>query len=202
MDHFGDIAFTPSVQRHQRRRGSRDAYQQMVDASPPPAGLGPEETAFLAERDSFYLATVGEAGWPYVQHRGGPVGFIHVVDATHLAWVERAGNRQFVTAGNLDHDDRAALIAIDYPNRRRLKLLGHARWSPDPDPDIRAALGIAGRIEGLVTMEVVASDWNCPKFITPRYTAEQVRDLTSALTTRIADLEAQLAHLSAFARRS
>jgi predicted pyridoxine 5'-phosphate oxidase superfamily flavin-nucleotide-binding protein len=164
----------------------------MVDASPPPAGLGPEEAAFVAERDSFYLATVGEAGWPYVQHRGGPVGFIHVVDATHLAWVERAGNRQFVTAGNLDYDDRAALIAVDYPNRRRLKLLGHARWSPDPHPDIRAALSITGRIEGLVTMEVVAFDWNCPKFITPRYTAEQVRELTSTLTARITDLEAQL----------
>lgn len=194
MDHFGDIAFTPSVQLHQCRRDSRETYQRMAGASPPPVGLGPEEATFLADRDSFYLATVGEAGWPYVQHRGGPVGFIHVVDATHLAWVERAGNRQFVTAGNLDHDDRVALIAVDYPNRRRLKLFGHARWSLDPDPDICAALGITGRLEGLVTMEVVAFDWNCPKFITPRYTAGQVRKLTSALTARIADLEAQLAH--------
>jgi hypothetical protein len=191
MDHFGDIAFTPSVQRHQLRRQSRDSYQQMSETSPP-AGLGSAEATFLAERDSFYLATVGEGGWPYVQHRGGPAGFLHVVDATHLAWSERPGNRQFVTAGNLDHDDRVALIAVDYPNRRRLKVLGHAGWNPDPDPDLCAALGITGRVEGLVTVEVAAFDWNCPKFITPRYTAEQVRDLTGTLTARIADLEAQL----------
>jgi predicted pyridoxine 5'-phosphate oxidase superfamily flavin-nucleotide-binding protein len=194
VDHFGDIAFTPSVQLHQARRGSRDTYKQMTEASPPPLGLGPDEAAFLAERDSFYLATVGEGGWPYVQHRGGPAGFVHILDATHLAWVERAGNRQFVTAGNLDHDDRVALIAVDYPNRQRLKVLGHARWSADPDPDIGVALGITGRLEGLVTVEVAAFDWNCPKYITPRYTAEQVRDVTGALTARIADLEAQLAH--------
>lgn len=194
MDHFGEIAFTPSVQRHQHRRDSREAYQRMVEDSPPPAGLGPDEVTFIAERDSFYLATVGEGGWPYVQHRGGPAGFIHVLDATHLAWVERAGNRQFVTAGNLDHDDRAALIAVDYPNRRRLKLLGHARWRADPDSETRAALGITGRVEGLVTLEVVAFDWNCPKFITPRYTADEVREFVSELTSRIADLEAQLAN--------
>jgi len=169
----------------------------MSEASPPPAGLGPEEAAFLAERDSFYLATVGEGGWPYVQHRGGPVGFLHVVDATHLAWIERPGNRQFVTAGNLDHDDRVALIAVDYPNRRRLKLLGHARWDPDPDPDTRVAVGgLTGRLEGLVTVEVATFDWNCPKFITPRYTAEQVRELTGALNARIGDLEAQIARVA------
>jgi hypothetical protein len=191
VDHFGDIAFTPSVQSHQVRRHSRDSYQRMSETSPP-AGLGSAEATFLAERDSFYLATVGEGGWPYVQHRGGVVGFLRVVDATHLAWSERPGNRQFVTAGNLDHDDRIALIAVDYPSRRRLKLLGRAVWNPDPDPELRTALGLTGQVEGLVTVEVAAFDWNCPKFITPRYTAEHVRELTDALTARIADLEAQL----------
>jgi uncharacterized protein len=191
VDHFGDIAFTPSVQHHQRRRGSRATYQQLTEGSPP-AGLGTQEATFLAERDSFYLASVGDGGWPYVQHRGGPAGFLHIVDATHLAWVERTGNRQFVTAGNLDHDDRVALIAVDYPNRTRIKVLGHARWDPDPGPDIRAALGVTGRLEGVVTMEVAAFDWNCPKYITPRYTIEQVRELTSELTARIAALEAQV----------
>ncbi len=195
MNHFGDIAFTASVQNHQRRRASRDAYQRMAEGSPP-SGVGPEEATFLGERDSFYLATVGEGGWPYVQHRGGPIGFLHVVDPTHLAWIEQAGNRQFVTAGNLDDDDRVALIAVDYPNRRRLKLLGRARWSPDPEPDIRDALGVTGRLEGVVTVEVAAFDWNCPKYIIPRYTAEQVRELTSTLTARIGDLEAQLARLT------
>src|SRR5688500_17097014 len=96
VDHFGDIAFTPSVQRHQLRRRSRDAYKELSE-TPAPAGLGAAEAAFLSARDSFYLATVGEGGWPYVQHRGGPVGFLHVIDATHLAWSETPGNRQFVT---------------------------------------------------------------------------------------------------------
>lgn len=196
MDHFGDIAFTPLVQHHQHRRDSRDAYQRMSE-SPPPAGLGSEETTFLAERDSFYLASVGEGGWPYVQHRGGPVGFLHVLDPTHLVWAERPGNRQFVTAGNLDHDDRVALIAVDYPNRRRLKLLGHAHWDPNPDPEVCAALGLTGRLEGLVVVAVAAFDWNCAKLITPRYTAEQMRELTGERDARIADLEAQIAALTA-----
>ncbi len=196
MDRFGAIAFTESVQHHQRRRGSHDVYRRMAEESPSPAGLGPEEADFLAERDSFYLASVGEGGWPYVQHRGGPAGFLHVLDATHLAWAERSGNRQFVTAGNLDHDNRVALIAVDYPTRRRLKLLGRAHWSPDADPETLAALGVTGRLEGLVTVEVAAFDWNCPKFITPRYTADQLRELTAGLNERIADLEAQIARLT------
>jgi predicted pyridoxine 5'-phosphate oxidase superfamily flavin-nucleotide-binding protein len=167
----------------------------MAEESPAPPGLGPDEAAFLAERDSFYLASVGEGGWPYVQHRGGPAGFLQVLDAAHLAWVERSGNRQFVTAGNVDHDGRVAVIAVDYPNRRRLKVLGRARWRSDVDPATLAALGITGPAEGIMTVEVAAFDWNCPKFITPRYTADQVRELTGSLTARIADLEAQLAGL-------
>ena len=191
MQTFGDIAFSPSVQRHQRRRGSLESYRR-EEVLPGPEGLGPDEVAFLAERDSFYLASVGEAGWPYVQHRGGPAGFLRVVDPTHLAWVERSGNRQFVTAGNLDHDDRISLIAVDYPSRQRLKVLGHARWDPDPTAELLTRIGSAGRIEGLVTVEVTTFDWNCPKYITPRYTEEQVADFTSHLTSRIADLEKQL----------
>ena len=192
MHTFGDLAFSPSVQRHQRRRGSLDAYQH-EKGRPGPDGLGPDEVAFLAERDSFYLASVGEAGWPYVQHRGGPTGFLRVVDPTHLAWAERSGNRQFVTAGNLDHDDRVSLIAVDYPSRQRLKVLGHARWDPEPSAELLTDLGSTGRIEGLVTVEITAFDWNCPKYITPRYTEEQVAAFTAHLTRRIADLEEQLA---------
>lgn len=191
MQTFGDLAFSPSVQRHQRRRGSLDGYRHEGDRGPD--GLGPEEIAFLTERDSFYLASVGEPGWPYVQHRGGPAGFLRVLDPTHLAWTERPGNRQFVTAGNLDHDNRVSLIAVDYPSRQRLKVLGHARWDPEPSAEALTALGSTGRIEGLVTVEVVAFDWNCPKYITPRYTEEQVEAYTAHLTRRIADLEEQLA---------
>ncbi len=192
MQTFGGIAFSPLVQRHQRRRGSFAAYQH-EEGRPGPNGLGPDEVEFLSDRDSFYLASVGEAGWPYVQHRGGPPGFLRVVDPTHLAWAERSGNRQFVTAGNLDHDDRVSLIAVDYPSRQRLKVLGHARWDPEPTAEVLADLGITGRIEGLVTVEVTAFDWNCPKYITPRYTEDQVAAFTAHLTRRIAELEEQLA---------
>jgi predicted pyridoxine 5'-phosphate oxidase superfamily flavin-nucleotide-binding protein len=192
MKHFLDIAAGEAAAQHQRRRGSLDAYARLVESAPP-VGLGEAEIDFLRRRDSFYLATVTDDGWPYVQHRGGPVGFVQVLDATHLAWADRAGNRQYLTAGNLDGDDRVALIAVDYPNRTRLKVLGHARFDPDPEPAVLQRLGIDGRVEGLVTVEVVAFDWNCPKYITPRYTADEVRAATEPLRARIAELEAMVA---------
>jgi len=199
MEHFGAIAFGPSSQEHQRRRGSYEGYRSMI-AGPAADGLGSFEVDFLAARDSIYLSSVGEAGWPYVQHRGGPAGFIRVIDPTHIAWAERAGNKQYVTAGNLDHDDRVAIIAVDYPSRMRIKLLGHARFDPDPDLALLERLGIDGRVEGLVTVEVVAFDWNCPKYITPRFTADEIREATRPLTERIAQLEAELATLQAATR--
>jgi predicted pyridoxine 5'-phosphate oxidase superfamily flavin-nucleotide-binding protein len=198
MQHFGDIAFGEHSLEHQRRRGSYDSYREMRSYSAA-SELGPDEIRFLRERDSFYLSSVGEQGWPYVQHRGGPVGFVRVIDPTHIAWADVAGNRQYVSAGNLDHDDRVAIIAVDYPNRRRLKLLGHARFDTAPDPETLARIGISGRMEGLVTVEVVASEWNCPKQITPRYTAEQVQTITDPMAARIRDLEAELAALRAIA---
>ena len=192
MQHFLDLAVGEAAANHQRRRGSFDAYQR-TDGEPAPLGLSDVEIDFLGRRDSFYLASVTEDGWPYVQHRGGPAGFIKVLDGTHLAWADRSGNRQYITAGNLDGDDRVAIIALDYPNRTRLKLLGHARFDPDPDPAMLEQLGIDGRLEGLVIVEVVASSWNCPKFITPRYTAEEVHAATAPLRARIAELEAVVA---------
>ena len=168
MEHFGDIAFSPAVRRHQQRRGSLDQYEAML-AARPPMGLGAAEIEFLQARDSFYLASVGADGWPYVQHRGGPAGFVRVVDDTHLAWIERPGNRQFVSAGNLDGDDRVSIIAVDYPSRQRLKLYGRATFDPTPTTEVLRTLGFEGRLEGLVTVEVVAVDWNCPKYITPRF---------------------------------
>jgi predicted pyridoxine 5'-phosphate oxidase superfamily flavin-nucleotide-binding protein len=194
MEQFGTIAFTPSVRSHQQRRGSLDSYDGLRAMSPP-TELGPDEIEFLTERDSFYLASVGEGGWPYVQHRGGPRGFLRVLDGRRLAWIERSGNRQFVSAGNLDHDDRVSIIAVDYPNRRRLKLLGRARWQPEVDPDVLAAFDVTSRVEALVTVEIVAFEWNCPKFITPRFTVDEVRmavdHATAALQRRIAELESR-----------
>ena len=192
MERFFDLVFDADTLGHQRRRGSHDRYEA-ARTLPPPAGLGDDEIDFLSRRDSFYLASVGANGWPYVQHRGGPAGFVRVVDPTHLAWAERSGNRQYVTAGHVDHDDRVAIIAVDYPNKQRLKLLGHARFDPEPGADLLERLGIEGRLEGLVTVEVAAFDWNCPKYITPRYTVDEVRAAVEPLHRRIQELEAALA---------
>jgi len=192
MQHFLDISAGQRSHAHQRRRGSFDGYRDWT-SGPAAERLGPAETEFLEARDSVYLASVGEDGWPYVQHRGGKPGFVNVVDGTTLVWAERAGNRQFLTAGHVDADDRVALIAVDYPNRTRLKVLGRATWDPDPDPALLERLAIDGRMEGLMTVEVVAADWNCPKFITPRYTAEQVAAIVAPLQRRIDELEAMVA---------
>jgi predicted pyridoxine 5'-phosphate oxidase superfamily flavin-nucleotide-binding protein len=191
MENYLDVAVGTGAKKHQARRGSVEAYTEMAQA-PAPTGLGPDEIEFLTARDSIYLASVGEDGWPYVQHRGGEPGFIRVLDATHLAWAERSGNRQFVSAGNLDHDDRISLIAVDYPNRQRMKLYGRARFNPSPTANELAAIGFSGRGEGIVTVEVVAVAWNCPKYITPRFTADQVRSVIESLQQRIAELEHQL----------
>jgi len=198
MQHFFDIAFTPAVIEHQRRRGRPIADAVGDERWPAPAGLDDDEQQFLAERDSFYLASVGDDGWPYVQHRGGPPGFVKVLSPTRIAWAERPGNRQYITAGHLDADDRVALISVDYPTRRRLKLYGRARYTGDPTEAQIAELGDSeGRIDGIVHVDVVATSWNCPKHITPRYTADQVRAMSDPLTRRIAELEAELAAVRA-----
>ena len=191
MENYLDVAVGPGAKRHQERRGSVEAYTEMAQ-EPAPAGLGPDEVAFLCARDSIYLASVGEQGWPYVRHRGGEAGFIRVLDPTHLAWAERSGNRQFVSAGNLDHDDRVSLIAVDYPHRQRMKLYGRARFNPSPTAEELATIGVAGRGEGIVTVEVVAFAWNCPKYITPRYTETELRSVVEALQQRIVELEHQV----------
>lgn len=194
MQHYGDIAFGPESERHQRTHGSDEHYAH-ARTGPPPEGLGPAEIEFLRARDSFYLASVGPTGWPYVQHRGGPPGFIHVVDATTIAWADRVGNRQYVSAGNLDGDDRVALIAVDYPNRRRLKAFGHARYDEAPDPTALEELGVTGRVDALVTVELVAFEWNCPKHITPRFTEDEVRAAMEPLVRELEELRAKVRDL-------
>ncbi|MCU1367082.1 MAG: pyridoxamine 5-phosphate oxidase-related FMN-binding [Ilumatobacteraceae bacterium] len=192
MDNYLHVMTGADAKAHQARRGSADAYAQ-ISAEPAPSGLGAHEVEFLAARDSFYLASAGEDGWPYVQHRGGEAGFLHVIDRTHIAWAERSGNRQYLTAGNVDHDDRVSIIAVDYPHRQRIKLIGHARFDPSPSAEELAAVGFEGRNEGVVTVEVVAFEWNCPKYITPRFTADEVDAAVEPLRRRIAELEAALA---------
>ncbi|WP_280421360.1 pyridoxamine 5'-phosphate oxidase family protein [Nocardia carnea] len=201
MEHFFALTFAAEEQAHQRRRGSFDRYEHALSAVPGPTGLGAAEAEFLQRRDSFYIASTGSNGWPYVQHRGGPPGFVKVTGPTQLTWAESTGNRQYITAGHLDHDDRVAIIAVDYPNRKRLKVLGHAQFDPDPAPEILERLGATGRLEGVLTVEVVAFDWNCPKFITPRFTVDEMRAATEPLRERISQLEAALAAQQATTHR-
>lgn len=194
MKTFGQIAFTPAVQAAQARAGSRDVYARMADKVPPPRGLGPAEAAFLGAADSFYLATVSETGWPYVQHRGGPPGFLKVVSPTRVAFADFSGNRQYVSVGNASKDDRASMIVVDYLNRRRLKLLGHLSFTGlgDAEASLASAVELPGyraRVERVAVFEAMAFDWNCPQHIPPRFTAEQVQAAVEPPRARIAELE-------------
>ena len=178
MKTFAEIAFTPAVQALQSAHGSRTAYARAQTASPP-EGLGPRETEFLSNADSCYVATVSETGWPYVQHRGGPRGFLKVISPTRIAFADFRGNRQYVSAGNASRDDRVAAIVMDYARRQRLKLLGHLRFEEvgAADPGLAAAVALPGynaRVERIALVDVEAFDWNCPQHITPRYTLEEL----------------------------
>jgi len=191
---FLDLVVTPSVAREQRRAYGV-AHAVGDDAAPEP--LGPDEAAFLAARDSFYLASVSETGWPYVQHRGGPRGFLRVLDPLTLAFADVRGNRQLVTAGNVAHDSRVALLLMDYPARRRLKILGRATFTDAArDPALAASLARAdgrARVERVVRIAVEAWDWNCPQHITPRYTVDEVEALVAPLRAKIVELERAVA---------
>lgn len=196
---FFDLAFTPAVQAEQARRGSRAGYAALSARRNDGATadvLEEQEFAFIAGRDSFYLATVSETGWPYVQHRGGPIGFVRRVDERSIGWAEYSGNRQYVSAGNVAADDRVAMIFVDYPHQERLKVLGHVRAYDAADRlDLARLLGIEhyeARVEGFVIVTVEAFDWNCPQHITPRFTAEEIDKLVAPLHARIAELEARL----------
>ena len=195
---FAELAFTPSVKAVQERQGSRAFYvQEEVDAADPgDVRFGEAEAAFIHARDSFYMATVSETGWPYVQHRDGPAGFVRVLDETTLGLPDFRGNKQYVSVGNLKEDDRISIIFMDYINRRRLKLLGYVSII-DPDdsetldrlrlPDYRA------KVERGFLIRLAAFDWNCPQHITERYTEAHIREVLAPYQARIAELEAQLA---------
>ena len=199
--HFFDLAFTPSVQAAQEANGSRRAYARHHKASAEPDHLSENETTFIAERDSFYMATVSEAGWPYLQHRGGPRGFIKVIDDRTLGLADFRGNRQYVSVGNLSNDDRAALFFMDYPRQARLKLLARVRAVDlANEPKLAAALVDAdykAKVERGLLIRVEAFDWNCPQHITPRFIAGEVRPVIARQQARIDELEAEIAALKA-----
>ncbi len=186
--------FTPAVLAEQARYYGKP---QHVPPSPGPDELGASEQVFIESRDSFYLATVGADGWPYLQHRGGPRGFLKVLDERTLAFADLGGNRQLISTGNLVGNDRASLFLMDYPRRQRLKLLGHVEVLPARDHAALAAEvapeGIAVRlVERIFRIRITAYDWNCPKYITPRFTPEEVERAAAPLKQRLTALEAAL----------
>ena len=183
---FANIAFTPAVREVQARDGSRAQYARAFESGDElrNAELGPDEAAFIHAQRSFYMATVSETGWPYVQHRGGAPGFLRGVEAKTLSFADLPGNRQFISVGNVAQDNRVALILMDYTHRQRLKLLG--RLSVEESPG-------TGRTERTMTIHVEAFDWNCPKYIPMRFEADDVQRALDARDRRIAELEAQLA---------
>ncbi|MDE2427862.1 MAG: pyridoxamine 5'-phosphate oxidase family protein [Burkholderiales bacterium] len=197
---FATLAFTPAVQAEQSRRGSRAAYARHTPATLESVQLSAAECDFIARCDSFYQATVSETGWPYVQHRGGPQGFLKVLEADLLAYADFGGNRQYVSVGNLRTNDKISLFIMDYAHRRRLKILGRVSMTDaseaDPallaalsDPDYRAA------IERIVHIRVQAVDWNCPQHITPRWSEAQVKETFQVLSQENARLRADNARL-------
>lgn len=179
---FSDIMFTPDVEATQTEFGSRETQERFRERAPANDQLSAREAEFIAERDTFYMASVNADGWPYVQHRGGPAGFLKVLGPNRLAYADFRGNTQLVTMGNSRGNDRVSLILMDYPNRRRLKILGHLRYrdARDCTPEELGAVALPGykaRIERIVEIEVVAFDWNCPQHITRRYTPEEFQAL-------------------------
>ena len=191
---FLDIASTPSVRAAQEANGSRELWQRF-DGDRASDRFTENEIAYIEARDSFYLASVSESGWPYVQHRGGPTGFLKVLDETTLGFADFRGNRQYISLGNISADDRVALILMDYPNRARLKILAHMEARElDAASDLASRLALSryrGKPERAFLLHLETFDWNCPQHITPRFTAAEIETAVSPLHTRIAALEAE-----------
>ncbi|HJU70573.1 MAG TPA: pyridoxamine 5'-phosphate oxidase family protein [Paucimonas sp.] len=200
---FAQLTFTDSVKAAQAHYGTRSHNERYEASEMANAALGTRESEFIAARDSFYLATVSETGWPYVQHRGGDPGFLKVLDAKTLAFADFRGNRQYQSVGNLGSNDRVCLIFVDYPQRRRLKLLGHARIIDLAEVGERmpALLGqlhfadAGAKVERVLLIAVEAFDWNCAQHITPRFSEREMNAMITPLRQRIAILEARLRQL-------
>lgn len=190
---YGSLVFTPVVKALQERYGSRRQYARLEEFESSPGRLGPQETEFIGERDTFYMASVGATGWPYVQHRGGPKGFLKVIDESTIAFADFRGNKQYVSTGNLMTDNRVALILVDYPRQLRLKLLGRAEifegekakdWLKKVrDPQYRAVT------ERVFVIHVEAFDWNCQQHIIPRFTEEEIREALAPTEYRMHELQ-------------
>jgi len=197
-----DVAFTPAVKAIQARKGSRDGYARVEDNGGWRTEIDDKLAGFLADTDSFYLATATADGQPYIQHRGGPKGFIKVLDKTTIAFADYAGNRQYLTQGNLSENPKAHIFIMDYAHRRRVKIWGEARVVED-DPALTQALmpkGYRARPEQVILFKIAAWDTNCPQHIPQKFDAADVAAALAQRDARIAELEAELAKLKSEAQ--
>jgi predicted pyridoxine 5'-phosphate oxidase superfamily flavin-nucleotide-binding protein len=203
MGRFQEIAFTPLVKKHQEEYGSRAQYERLAQNSVRGDELTSSEEYFLSQRDSFYMASVSETGWPYVQHRGGSRGFIYVLNPRLLGFADLRGNKQYISIGNFEHDARVALFFMDYPNQTRLKILGrvevheHDAAAPEYIEQFRATTEKSDVIERVILIHVEGFDWNCPQHITPRYTMEELQEMLEPVHVKLAELQAENAGLRA-----
>lgn len=199
-EYTSDIAFTPAVKTAQERLGSRSGYARMEEKGGWSDRVTPDLAAFIAERDSFYMATANAEGQPYIQHRGGPPGFLKVVDEHTLAFADFSGNRQYISIGNLSENDKAFLFLMDYAGRRRIKIWGQARLVED-DPDLLARLAddaYDARPERALVFTVEAWDVNCPQHITPRFTEREMAPaIRNSLETAVQQFQARIDTLEA-----
>ena len=197
--HFLEVAVTPSVRAAQADMGVDQIWLGEHDR--PSDTLTENEVAFIAARDSFYMASVSETGWPYVQHRGGKIGFLKVVDPRTMAFADYRGNRQYISAGNFAANDRACLFLMDYVQRTRLKVYAHVeRLTLDADQSLTDLVSdptYKGRAERIFKLRLEAYDWNCPQHIIPRYTEQQVEQGVAPLRQKLQQLEAENAALRA-----
>lgn len=196
MENYAELLFQGHVADLQKAEGSFERYQALYPHRTQEA-LRPQDIGFIQERDSFYIASTSPDGWPYMQHRGGPRGFLQVIGDTRLACLDYHGNQQFITMGHLAKDDRVALFMMDYMNKTRLKLLGRATLVPlaEADPDTVQRLSPQGtKAERVLTIDITALDWNCPKYIPQLYPADVVQ---SVIGGRMGELEAENAALKA-----
>lgn len=195
---FAEIAFTPEVRKLQEKMGSRASYARM-ERDTWQDGLTESEAEFISQRDSFYMASIGVNGFPYIQHRGGPKGFVKVLDAKNLGFIDFKGNSQYITVGNLATNNNASLIMVDYPARTRLKIYAKARIVELKDePQLFKFLDLEDynfRPERMIVLEVEAYDWNCPQNITPRYTEGEITELFATQINRITELNNEIAEL-------
>jgi uncharacterized protein len=193
---FAELAFTPAVKKQQQIHGSRHLYERVEQSADLGDSLGPDEREFLQASDGFYMASVTETGWPYIQYRGGAKGFLHVLDERTIGFADLRGNKQYISVGNLEHDGRVALFFMDYPHQSRLKILGRAKVYEGTEEARKLIEQLRvpeekSPAERALVIHVEAFDWNCPQHITSRYTEAELAKALEPMRRRIDALEAE-----------